>query len=222
MKELKALFVDTGRNHGAVILNGLGTPEQEFGFYGEAFHAAGRALVQGLRNDPRFGLSGLTLNSFKAVPVIYLYRHAMELYLKSIILAGADVLPLRGKVRMELRTIHTLGKLTNDVAQIFEAFRWSWNFELPHFGTLSDFRSIIAEFDSVGEIRYPMRNDGGAVLQRNFRFNLFEFCELLDPVYEVLGFKAWVALAELQRECEMRAEWRQYETESDPSRDGCL
>jgi len=44
MKELKALFVDTGRNHGAVILNGLGTPEQEFGFYGEAFHAAGNAI----------------------------------------------------------------------------------------------------------------------------------------------------------------------------------
>ena len=222
MKKPKTLFVDTGRNHGAVILNGLGTPGQEFGFYGEAFHAAGKALVQGLKNDPGFGLYGFPLNSFKAVPVVYLYRHAMELYLKSIILEGAGVLPLRGKARMELRTIHPLRDLTNDVAQIFEAFRWSWNFQLPHFRTLADFLSVVTELDSVGEIRYPTRKDGGTVLQRNFRFNLFEFCELMDPVYEVLAMKAWAASGQLQTEYEMRGEWRQYEMENEPSRDGCF
>jgi len=60
------------------------------------------------------------------------------------------------------------------------------------------------------------------VLQRIFRFNLFEFCELLDPVYEVLAMKARAARAQLRIEYEMRAEWRQYEMENEPQRDGCF
>ncbi len=221
MKETNKLFANAGRSPGAVILNGLGAPEGEFGFYAEAFHEAGRSLVQGLRkNDPQFGLHAA--KSYKAVPIVYLYWHAMELHLKSIVLAGAGVLPLHGRARIELKTDHKLLGLVDDVAQIFEAFGWDWNFGLPQFKTLADFRSIIGDLQSVWEIRYPTSKDGGAVLPTNFRFNLFEFCELLDSVYEVLSFKAWAALAELQREYEMRAEWRQYETESDPSGDGCL
>ena len=151
--------------------------------------------------------------------MIYLYRHAMELRLESIILAGADILPLRGKARIELRTHHRLVELTNDVAQIFETFGWDWNFGLTIFRTLADFRSTIGELDSVENVRYPTQQNGAAVLQRDFRFNLFEFCELLDPVYEVLSFREWAALAELQCEYEMRAEWRQYETDGGFSRD---
>ncbi len=101
MSKPKSLFVDTGRNHGSVLLNFVGAPQFEFGFYGEAFHAAGKALVQQLKKDRRFGL-GLPLDSFKALPIVYLYRHAMELYLKSIILAGAGVLPLRREQRWTL------------------------------------------------------------------------------------------------------------------------
>jgi hypothetical protein len=220
MKRQKALFRDSGRSPGTVSLNTLGTPEREFGLYAEAFHEGGRALVQGLKSDRRFGLSGLPLDSFKAVPVVYLYRHAMELSLKSIILAGSDILSLRGKARKELRTDHQLLELTDDVAQIFEAFGWDWNFGLTRFKTLEDFRSIIGELNSDGNMRYPTRKDGAAVLQTDFRFNLFEFCELLDPVYEVLSLRELRALAQLQSEYQMRAEWSQYDAGSGFSPDG--
>jgi len=217
-KPKKLLFVDTGRNHGTVILNCVGTPEHEFGFYGEAFHAAGKSLVQQLKNDRRFGLGGPPLDSFRALPIVYMYRHGMELYLKDIILAGAEVLPLRGKARVQFRPTHKLEVLLRGVAQIFEAFGWDWDFALPHFQTLANFRSIIAELDSVEEIRYPIRREGGAVLPSNFRFNLSEFCEILDPVYQVLDGAAYAARGRLESEYEMRAEARQYAMENyDPS-----
>ncbi len=56
------------------------------------------------------------------------------------------------------------------------------------------------------------------MLPPNFRFNLFQFCELLDSVFEALSLRAFAVTAELQHKQEMRAEWRQYEMENyDPS-----
>ena len=212
MKKTNRLFVDSrsGPYAGAVRLNCVGTPEREFGYYAEAFHEAGQSLVRGMR-----GTNFSPIGSMKAVPIVYLYWHAMELYLKSIILEGRDIFPLHGTARIELKTSHTLEALADDVSQIFDEFGWDWSFGLPHFKTRAEFLSIIAELQSVAEIRYPTRKKGGgAVLPTNFRFNLFQFCELLDSVFEVLSLRAFAVIAQLQQEQEMRAEWRQYEMEN--------
>ncbi len=132
-KPKRRLFADTKRSHGTVVLNWVGTPEREFKWYGEAYHEAGKTLVEQLKNDPRFGLYGYPPDSFKALPIVYLYRHATELYLKGIILAGAGVLPLRGEQTLNLKTVlntHSLRQLLHDVERIFEAFGWNWDFEV--------------------------------------------------------------------------------------------
>ena len=215
MNKTKGLFVDTrkgGPYSGAVRLNSVGDPQHEFLYYAEAFHEAGQALVQHLRKN-LWNFS--PIGSMKAVPVVYLYSHAMELYLKSIILDGGDIFPLHGKAPIELKKSHSLEALATDVDQIFDEFGWDWNFGSPHFETRQDFVSIIAELQRVQEIRYPTRKkDGGAVLPENFRFNLFQFCELLDSVFEALNVRAFAVGAQLQQEQEMRAEWRQCEMEN--------
>jgi hypothetical protein len=199
-------------------LNYAGTPEHEFGFYGEAFHAAGKSLVQQLKNDRQ---SLQTMNSFKALPILFMYRHAMELYLKDIILAGAGVLPLRREAEVDFRRLfvsHSLCERLKDVERIFKAFGWGWDFGLSRFRSLEDFRSAVVELENIDKescaFRYPMRKDGSASLRRNFRFNLFEFCETLDPVYQVLEIKAFGARGEMESVYEMRAEARQYEMEN--------
>lgn len=203
----KSLFVDTrkGPYPGAVRLNSIGDPQAEFLYYAEAFHAAGQSLVQDLKNKGGFFGYGTPINSIKAVPIVYLYWHAMELYLKTIILDGRDILPLRGKPRIELRENHILEALANDVDQIFDGFGWDWDFGSPHFKTLAEFIAIVKELQKVAEVRYPTRKkDGGAVVPENFRFNLFQFCELLDSVFEALNVRAFSVGAQLQQEQETR------------------
>jgi hypothetical protein len=177
-------------------------------YYAEAFHDAGQVLVRQLRIAWKFGANFTPAGAMKAVPVVCLYWHTLELYLKSIILDGRDILPLHGKAPMELRTEHTLEALTNDVDKIFKEFGWSWNFGAPYFRTRTEFLSIAAElhrFNRSNEIRYPTRKDGTPVLRENFRFNLFHFCERLDSVLEALGLMAFGVEAELQQRQEMRA-----------------
>lgn len=205
----KRLFRMVGsKNHGAVVLNYVGTPQQEYTWYGEAFHEAGKSLIAQLRNDPHFGRPQ---DSFKAVPIVHLYRHAMELYLKGIILMGRSILPLCGQTEIDhnIFSTHEFKRILPAVERIFEAFGWDWNFELEAFRSIDDFRSVIKELDTVkaDALRYPTLTDGKtAALQRNFRFNIFEFCETLDPLYPILEGAAYGAYESLRYEYEQTAE----------------
>jgi hypothetical protein len=217
-KPKNSLFKHKSRNHGTVVLNPALIPSAEFTFYGNAFHDAGKALVQELKNDERFGLCDLSLNSFKALPILYMYRHALELYLKGIIVAGAGVLPLRYQGKIDLRDIlntHSLRRVLPDVERIFNAFELSWDFGLPRFGSLAHFRSIVSEIEDIDPgsltFRYPTQKDGKSPsLKDCVRFNIFEFCETLDPVYAILDEKAFAVSAQLKIEHEMRAEASTY------------
>ncbi|MGD0825969.1 MAG: hypothetical protein ABR908_15385 [Terriglobales bacterium] len=205
----RRLFGMVGRKtRGTVVLNYAGTPQQEYTWYGEAFHEAGKSLVEQLRKDPHFGAPP---DSFKAVPIMHLYRHAMELYLKGIVVMGGAILPLRGQTKIddEIFSTHGLQRILQDVERIFEAFGWDWNFELEAFRSIADFRSVIGQLDAVkaDALRYPTLKDGKtAALQSNFRFNIFEFCETLDPIYPVLEGAAYGAYESLRFEYEQTAE----------------
>jgi hypothetical protein len=215
----RQLFGKSG-NHGTVILNRFDTPEREYTWYGEAFHEAGKSLAEQLKNDQQFGLGGVAADSFKAVPIAYLYRHAMELYLKSIVLAGGAILPLRGQAKIDSKTVfstHVLQRILQDVERIFAAFGWGWDFELAGFRSIADFRSVVGQLDAVKSdaLRYPTLQDAKTpALKRHFGFNVFEFCEALDPVYPVLDSVAYAAHEQLHLAYENDAEAWQQELEN--------
>ena len=119
------LFDAKSRPHGTVVLNWHGTPEEEFTFFAEAFHLTARDAVATLRADPHFGLYGSPHKDFRAYPVVFLYRHALELYLKAVILAGGPMLSVRGDGTVpRLRATHSLNALRQDVELVFKAFEW--------------------------------------------------------------------------------------------------
>jgi hypothetical protein len=150
-----------------------------------------------------------------------MYRHALELYLKGIIVAGRGVLPLRNKPPIDngIFKEHSLQGLLSDVEHVFEAFGWDWDFRQPGFRTVSDFRSMVGQFDNVdrksSSFRYPVMEDGcRPCLESHLRFNLFAFCDALDPIYPLLDGAAYGADEQLSLEYEQRAEARQYAMEN--------
>jgi hypothetical protein len=85
---------------------------------------------------------------------------------------------------------------------VFEAYGWEWDLGTPHFRSLEDFRKTIAELHAVDggshAFRYPLDTKGCASLAPNFRFNLFNFCEVLDSLFPVLQGAAIGAYEELE------------------------
>lgn len=223
----KRLFVDKGRPHGTVILNWHGTPEREFTFFAEAFHLVAQEAVAALRQNPHFGLDGIPIEDFRAYPVVFLYRHALELYMKAVILVGSPMLAIKGMTEVDrqgLLTTHNLDGLRQHLERVFEAYGWEWDLGTPHFRSLDDLLKTIAELQAVDAgsyaFRYPLDTRGSASLAPHFRFDLFEFCEVLDSLFPVFQGAAIGAYEELQATLEAMAEARKWETENadyDPS-----
>lgn len=216
MAKRKMLFVDKGE-HGTVVLNWHGTPQEEFTYFAEAFHDVARSTAEELSKNPRFGLHGIPMEDFKAYPVVYMYRHALELHMKAVILAGSMMLSSPKVDRDTLLKTHSLDLLRLDVERVFEAYNWDWDLSVPHFENLDDFRQAIAELVSVDAgsyaFRYPVDTKGKASLASHFRFNLFEFCETLDGLLRVLKGATIGAYEEFQAMAEAAAEAREGEYE---------
>lgn len=126
-KKKQRLFVDNGQSRGTVILNWHREPEGEFRYMAEAFHQAAKAGIRRPKRNRHFGIEGIPIEDFHAYPVIFLYRHALELALKAIILRGADMLSLNGQPevdKMKLRRTHSLDWLRGESERVFEAYGW--------------------------------------------------------------------------------------------------
>ena len=215
----KRLHNENSEPDGTVVLNCHNTPEREFTFIAEAYHLVAKEAVEKLREKPGFGLYGNPVDDFRAYPIMFLYRHSLELYMKAIILLASPMLEIKkiGKIKREkLFNTHTLGDLLKDIENVIKAYEWDWDFGTQHFHTLQDFQNIISTIDEVDKgfaFRYPIDKKGSASLDP-LRFNLFKFCEILDeliPVFEGIILRAY---EELQTTYEMMDELNQWGIEN--------
>lgn len=165
----------------------------EFGMYAENFQATARALVHELMADEMFMRSASARASFRAYPAFYNYRHALELALKGIIVAGADLLEYDGTPMNEKAVYqnHSFGMLRTDLERIFELIGWEWDLGIASFKTVEDFRALLSEldeFDAKSTLwRYPVTVKGTASMDIQRCVNLIEFANTMEALLDVLA-----------------------------------
>ena len=161
IKKKRKLFVDDGRPHGTVILNWHGTPEREFTYFAEAFRVLAQESVAKLKTDRRFGLHGIPIEDFKAYPIIFLYRHALELYMKAVLLVGSKMLTFKGEPEVEREKIlktHNLDVLRQELERVFAVYGWGWDLGNSNFGSVKDLRTVVGEFHAIDAGSYAFRS----------------------------------------------------------------
>jgi hypothetical protein len=210
----KILFNKAGTQNETVLLNWQNTPEEEFTLYAEAYHTVAKEAVAVLQNYQNAGIHKAPIDDFRAYPVVFLYRHSLELYMKAVILIAAPMLKMKDIAEIDRRKLlntHSLDSLRQQLEQVFAAYEWEWDLGTQHFRTLQDFRNIISELHEVDTLsyvfRYPLDKKGNASLSSNFEFNIFRFCEILDGLLPALEGAAFAAYEELQLEYELMAEY---------------
>jgi hypothetical protein len=224
-KKKPRLFVDDGSSYGTVILNWHGKPEEEFGYMAEAFHDAAKDAIKKLKRNRHFGIEGIPLEDFRAYPAIFLYRHALELSMKAILMVGTKMLALKGEPQVDrgrLLSRHDLDWLRTEVERVFIAYGWGWDCGNKHFGSVKDLRDVIGEFHNIDAgsyaFRYPLTAKGKAALKEDFRFNVFHFAKVLDGLFPTLKGAAIGVHYEyedaLQALGEAQEEERRYEAEN--------
>ncbi|HEX7154376.1 MAG TPA: hypothetical protein VF618_23020 [Thermoanaerobaculia bacterium] len=189
----KALFKDADiRTPGSIDLQNGWNEAVEFGMMAEAYREAAQAAVNALADDEIFPGSISSAQSFRAYPVFFLYRQALELTLKGIILAGKDLLEYEGE-EIDLEKLyhnHNFEALRADVERVMDAMGWGWNLGIPGFTTVGDFRRLLAEFDAFdgtsAVCRYPVDTNGKPSVAERRCVNVFDFAATIDALLEVL------------------------------------
>ena len=193
----KHLFVETG-TLSDVVLNWYGASIDQFHPYAEAYHSSARRLFE--KSTPE------ELRDVEACPIVFLYRHSLELYLKEILINGQKRLEYQGKpfktVKEILEMQHNLSELWSDFENFYRQTGWSWE-EGP--GVYSKIVSELHDCDIRSfSFRYPVKKTLDPSVIENFSFDLRHFCSCMDEVLSALHERsgAFAAVFDLIRENE--------------------
>lgn len=157
-------------------------------YFGRGFHDGADRLVETYRRE--------TFPDYAAPCVVFLYRHAVELYIKSIIWNGKETLAALKKPMSEMKgedkTTHSLTKLLPHADYVVQALGLAWN--KAKCGDYADAVALVKEIDELDptsfKFRYPIDKKGNPSHDTKFGFNLFAFAE---PVTRIL--EGWWELA---------------------------
>ena len=177
--ESRLFIKDRARN---TLLNPCFEPDMEFFLYGDAFWDAARKLLD---ND---SLDRSAFAQFDARVIVYLYRHALELFLKAILFGrGAELVD--GIPSREEFITHRLSKLLPCVRRIFVKCGWEKTFGSNAVPRFDDFVAIVKEFEDADALtfgRYPIRTDLKPALSSPLAFSIRTFAGIMDEVLGVL------------------------------------
>ena len=188
--------------HGNVVLNFTRFPRGEFAAYGRSYHEAANGLVTSMGSrhyrDP------------DACPIVFLYRHAVELYLKAIVHWGNMLLRINSRSVVAHKNIfqeHRLGVLLKSVTPILKLRKQLDGWGDSHFDSFRDVEKIIGELEQYDprsySFRYPVDTSGQkATLPHHLGFNVIAFGEKFDHLLQVLDWIAEMVYLDFQSQAE--------------------
>jgi hypothetical protein len=180
-------FLELNRPHGNVVFNFRGRAINDLSAFAAGYHEAGKTLVSKMESTAGY-------RDYEGYPILFLYRHALELYLKAIVYRGAQLLGLISDEKAnteKLLTSHKLTRLLPTIEAIFRAVEWEWDFELFGLRSFDDFADLIKEIEKIDPqsycFRYPVNTAGEAALPQHFVVNVVTFGKKMDSVLELLS-----------------------------------
>ncbi|MBI4877213.1 MAG: hypothetical protein HY822_21475 [Acidobacteria bacterium] len=170
-------------------MNWRNVPERDLWLYARSFHTAAKKLAGALELEADSGL----MSDFDPCPVVLMYRHAVELHLKSLVLGeGGNFLATKPDHLSVCKT-HSVSWLAQFVCQIVIALKWENEFRCEGVGNLADFKAIIEEINSVDPgyaFRCPGRTEGPGSVPGQLAFSVREFARRMDAILELLDSTA--------------------------------
>jgi hypothetical protein len=169
------------------VLNWRNVPERDLWLYARSFHTAAKKLAGTLEVD-----SG-PMSDFDPCPVVLMYRHAIELHLKALVLGeGRNFLGTKPD-HLSVYKTHSVSWLAQFVCQIVIALKWEREFTCEGVENLADFKAVTEEINSVDPgyaLRCPGKTEGPGSVAGQLAFSVREFARRMDAILELLDSTA--------------------------------
>jgi|SRR5579862_1489811 len=207
-------FLVPRQPHGNVVFNFTRRPVDDLTAFALGYREAGRILAAKMAAANGYA-------DYDGYPILFLYRHALELYLKAIVYRGAQLSDLISEEAIGTNRLferHDLARLLPAIEAIFR--QMSWDFEGSGLDSYEDFADFIRTIDTVDRgsyaFRYPVNRVGVAPLPQHFTVNAVEFSQSMEILLRFLEGAAtgitesWHAEAEARYELQqLAAEWNE-------------
>jgi hypothetical protein len=170
----------------APLLKTQHVPPEDLFLHARSFHIAAKRLAAAFSTEPEpFGDSA-------AFPVLFMYRHAVELHMKTLVLgAGSNFIAVKPDELSVYKT-HSLSWLAQFVCQIITAVGWEDEFKCQGVENLADFKALIETINSVDPGSYTYR----CPVDPRSEASLREFGRRMDALVELLSSTADALAAE--------------------------
>jgi hypothetical protein len=163
----------------SAVLNRRNVTPQDLFLYARSFHAAAKKLAEAFES----GSSPFT--DFNACPVVFMYRHALELHLKALVLGdGGNSLATKPDP-LSVHKTHSVSWLTQFVCQILTALKWEPEFRCVGIENLDDFKAVVESVNSVDPGSYVCRIPNVAISE--FARKMDALLDLLDSTGDALA-----------------------------------
>jgi hypothetical protein len=154
----------------------------DFGIFAKGYTLAADRLAGVLLSAPRF-------SDYEAYPVVFLYRHALELSLKHIIYTSAKLAAFKylDAVKTGLQNTHDLMQLSGTVQAILARLLPRDEMLRQTMGVVMETCHEFSEIDPRSEsYRYPIDRKGQRSSKKHQVVNLGAFAERMSSVLEDL------------------------------------
>jgi hypothetical protein len=157
-------------------------PQEDLYFVAQAVHKAAKTLAGTLQ------LGVNPLGEFDAYPVLVLYRHAIELFLKTIVLCEGGNFLLNKADPISVGKTRSVSWLAQFVVLIVKALGWEEQFRCEGVEDLARFRAVVEEVNGidVGHGMFQVPGDLVTILPEFLR-RLDALLELLDSTADALA-----------------------------------
>jgi len=149
---------------------------------------------------------------FAAYPVVFVYRHALELNMKALVLGeGGNFLTIRPDP-LTIHKTHSVCWLAQFVCQIVTALGWQDEFRCKGIENLVEFKAFVEGMSSVdpGSYVFSLPEDRDA----EGPFSVPDFAQKMDALLDLLDLTAEALAVELDVRSEVaEAEWQEGDVE---------
>jgi len=180
------MFSDKDNPYGNALLNWRTDSADEILIYAWNYRTAAMNLIAFRKRQKIHAVD------YGALPILFLYRHAFELYLKALIYKGAAISINEKEISHALPRLwreHSLVRLVNICGPVLKP---SNHHPLTCTGELeqevTDLATIIDKVDSGSYVfRYLVTSKGESSLPSHFFTNIFTFSDVVEGVFDNLS-----------------------------------
>jgi hypothetical protein len=177
-----AFYDDIHTNHG-IVISFNPNPKYDFAAFARGYHAAATALARSF-------LAQTGYRDYEGYPVVFLYRHAFELYLKNIIYWAARLNAFAGTPTFDakLQNTHRLTDLAKVASALLAAL---FPDDQLTIGVNPQMVKLSGEFDEIDPIsyayRYPIDTRGNPSTPNHQVVDIGSIFTHMEPFLEALN-----------------------------------